>query len=176
MSREETIYEIIRLVRANQVLTDLLDERASEYLGINRTDARALDVIDQKGRITAGELARELRMSTGAVTTVVDRLERAGYARRIPDTEDRRRVLIEITPVVQKSAEKIYGAFDDVVPRYADYSDRELELVLRFQEFGRQWLEEALARADEVAKRPLKPASPEGRGAKRSARSRRRPS
>jgi DNA-binding MarR family transcriptional regulator len=176
MSRENLIYEIIARVRANQVLTDMLDEKAAEHLGINRTDARALDVIDQHGRIAAGDLARELRMSTGAVTTVVDRLERAGYARRLPDPEDRRRVLIEITPVVHKNAEKIYGTYRDVIPLYDDYTDEELELVLRFQDFSREWLESALAKMDELATRRRKPAIRAARGARRSATRRRSPS
>jgi DNA-binding MarR family transcriptional regulator len=190
MSREDVISEIVAQVRANQVLTDMLDERAAEYLGINRTDARALDVIDQKGQITAGELARELRISTGAVTTLVDRLERAGYARRTRDSDDRRRVLVEITPIVQENAEKIYGTWRDVIPLYDGYTDEELELVLRFQYFGREWLEKALARMEALAeerpeppKRPPEPArrQPErasraGPAGTRTPRRRRRPS
>jgi DNA-binding MarR family transcriptional regulator len=130
----------------------MLDEAAADYLGINRTDATALDVIDQHGRITAGDLARELRMSTGAVTTVVDRLERAGLARRTPDADDRRRVLIETTPVVAEAAQRIYGGYDDALGLYDDYSDEDLELILRFQHFARSWLEERLARASDLAR------------------------
>src|SRR2546423_5231240 len=140
MSREETGWAILGHIRANQVLTDMLDEAAAGLLGINRTDARALDVIDQKGQITAGELARELRMSTGAVTTLVDRLERARFARRLPDPDDRRRVLIEVTPVVQENAAKIYGTPEDVFAAYEDWTDEELQAVLRFQEFSRAGL------------------------------------
>jgi DNA-binding MarR family transcriptional regulator len=157
MSRERLIGEIIGLVRANQVLTDMLDEAAADYLGINRTDARALDVIDQhEGRITAGGLARELRMSTGAVTTLVDRLERAGYARRVQDPEDRRRVFLEATPIVGKYAARIYGTPEAVIPAYDDYTEKDLEVVLRFQKFARDWLEERLANAEKLAKRKKK--------------------
>ena len=110
MSREEKIYRGLALLRRNQVLTQMLDEAAADYLGINTTDGRALDVIDQAGgRVTAGELARELRLSTGAVTAILDRLEQAGYARRVPDPDDRRRVLIEQTSKVQKAGSQIYG-------------------------------------------------------------------
>ena len=102
MSRQEKILRGMELIRRNQVLTQMLDEAAAQYLGINTTDGRAIDVIDQAGRITAGDLARELRLSTGAVTTIVDRLEKAGYARRVSDPDDRRRVLIETTPKVAR--------------------------------------------------------------------------
>src|SRR5206468_2624735 len=93
----------------------MLDEAAAEYLGINPTDGRALDVIDQHGRITAGELARELRLSTGAVTTLVDRLERAGFAHRVRDEDDRRRVLIEVTPIVGELSQEIYGSPEEAM-------------------------------------------------------------
>jgi DNA-binding MarR family transcriptional regulator len=168
MSRKDVIQAIIDQLRANQVLTDLLDEAAADYLGINRTDARALDVIDQHGRVTAGDLARELRMSTGAVTTVVDRLERAGLARRVSDPDDRRRVLIEATQVVSETAERIYGGYEDAIRLYDDFSDDELELLLGFQRLGRAWLEERLARAAELAREPKR--KPRGTTARRARR------
>src|SRR5512132_671107 len=104
MSREKLISQLIDAIRASQRATDLVDETAANYLGINRTDARALDVIEQYGPITAGRLAEELRLSTGAVTTLVDRLERAGYARRLRDPGDRRRVLVEAAPELRDLA------------------------------------------------------------------------
>ena len=146
MSREERILLGLALLRRNQLLTQMLDEAAAEYLGINTTDGRALDAIDQAGgRITAGDLARDLRLSTGAVTTIVDRLERAGYARRVADPGDRRRVLIEATPKVQKAAAEIYGGPDDALTWARGYSDAELGVLVRFHEEGNAWLEQRLA-------------------------------
>jgi DNA-binding MarR family transcriptional regulator len=172
VSREQRILATIDLLRRNQVLRLMLDEAASEYLGINPTDGRAIDVIDQHGRITAGDLARELRLSTGAVTTLVDRLERAGFARRVADEHDRRRVLIEVTPVVHELAQRIYGAPADAVSFAEGFSDEELEVLHRFQELSRDWLEERLER---VANLP--PPRPRAAGAaRRPARRRRSPS
>jgi DNA-binding MarR family transcriptional regulator len=148
MSKDyDRYFEILGLLRRNQVLTDMLDEAAAAYLGINRTDARALDVIDQHGRIAAGDLARELRLSPGAVTTIVDRLERAGYARRVPDPDDRRRVLIETTPVVAEKSALIYGSPEENFAAVAsDYTDEEADVLLRFQQMSQNWLEERLER------------------------------
>jgi DNA-binding MarR family transcriptional regulator len=157
-SREQRIFETIELVRRNQVLTQMLDEAAAAYLGVNPIDGRAIDVIDQHGRITAGELARELRLSTGAVTALIDRLERAGYARRVSDPEDRRRVLIEVTPAVQRLSARIYGTPEDAVAWAAEFSDKELELLHRFQQLSAKWLEERLALVER-----LKPARARGR-------------
>ena len=120
---------------------------AAAYLGINRTDARAVDVIDQHGRIAAGDLAGELRLSAGAVTTIVDRLERAGYARRVPDPDDRRRVLIETTPVVAEKSALIYGAPEENFAAVAPgYTDEEADVLLRFQQMSQRWLEDRLER------------------------------
>ena len=177
MSREELIAGIVDEIRRNQRLTDMLDEGAADLMGINRTDARALDVIHQHGRVSAGELARELRLSTGAVTAVVDRLERAGYARRVDDPDDRRRVLIEVTPAVTQGAEQLYGSVEDIVPLYADYADRDLEVILRFQRFGRAWLEERLAKLEALSTRSQQQRRPPAAAAgKRPATRRRRPS
>jgi DNA-binding MarR family transcriptional regulator len=158
MSREEKIFRGMALVRRNQVLTQMLDEAAALYLGINTTDGRAIDVIDQAGgRIAAGDLARELRLSTGAVTTIVDRLEKAGYARRVADPDDRRRVLIEVTTKVGRMSEEIYGAASEAIEWASGYTDDELDLLVRFEEQNSAWLERHLAHAEELnVRKPTK--------------------
>jgi DNA-binding MarR family transcriptional regulator len=153
LSREERIFQGIELLRRNQVLTQMLDEAAAEYLGINPTDGRAVDLIDQAGRITAGDLARDLRLSTGAVTAIVDRLERAGYARRVADPDDRRRVLIEVTPAVKKASRAIYGDEADAIAWAEDFSETELDVLVRFHDRSRAWLEQRLAHVQSLLDR-----------------------
>jgi DNA-binding MarR family transcriptional regulator len=146
--------EILGLIRRNQLLTDMLDEAAAAYLGINRTDSRAIDVIDRHGRLTAGELARELRLSPGAVTTIVDRLERAGYARRVPDPGDRRRVLIEVTPLVTEVSASIYGTPEEgFAENMGRWTAEEADTLLRFQKVSEKWLEDRLERVTELRRR-----------------------
>jgi DNA-binding MarR family transcriptional regulator len=66
--------------------------------GVHATDADAMRVLDAAtGRPTMGELGSELGLSSAAVTALVDRLERAGLARRIRDDDDRRRIRVELT-------------------------------------------------------------------------------
>ena len=108
-SREELVHAFIDAVRASQTAVDLVDEAVAEYLGIHRTDARCLDILDQEGPMTAGHLAERARISPGAMTTLLDRLERKGLARRTRDTEDRRRVLVEVTPELRRMARELYG-------------------------------------------------------------------
>ena len=63
---------------------------------------RCLDLIGRLGPMTAGRLAEESGLTTGAVTFILDRLEEAGMVTRRRDTEDRRRVWVEIVPAAQK--------------------------------------------------------------------------
>ncbi len=81
------------------------DERLAKKLKLSRTDMRCLDLIGRLGPLTAGRLAEESGLTTGAVTFVLDRLERSGMVRRRRDTEDRRRVWVEIVPEARQRLE-----------------------------------------------------------------------
>jgi DNA-binding MarR family transcriptional regulator len=78
------------------------DERVAKRLKLSRTDMRCLDLIGRLGPMTAGHLAEESGLTTGAVTFILDRLEEAGMVTRRRDTEDRRRVWVEIEPKAQE--------------------------------------------------------------------------
>jgi DNA-binding MarR family transcriptional regulator len=120
-------------VRRHQNVQEAFDDAAVAFLGINRTDGRALDILDQHGRLTAGELARESGLSTGAVTTLLDRLERAGYVRRVRDDADRRRVLVELTDEARRRSAEVWAPLAaDGADGLAGYSDAELVLIRDF--------------------------------------------
>jgi DNA-binding MarR family transcriptional regulator len=132
--------------RINQNRSGLFDEIANEHLGINQTDNRCLDVLTRLGPITAGELAREAGLTTGGVTAVVDRLERAGFARRVRDDEDRRRVVIEVEPEFFERAMIFWGPMKEAWDAHAARLTREqLEFLLQFMidsnELGAQQIE-----------------------------------
>ena len=140
-------------VRANQRATDVVDELLCLLMGVNRTDARCLDVLDQRGSMSAGDLARESRLTTGAITAVIDRLERAGLARRVPDPADRRRVLVELTEKAYVTANELMvePMKEMYAPMAEGYSDDDLRLILDFTRRGRElqerhaeWLRERL--------------------------------
>ncbi|HEY1650714.1 MAG TPA: MarR family transcriptional regulator [Acidimicrobiales bacterium] len=83
------------------------DERVAKKLKLSRTDMRCLDLIGRLGPITAGRLAQESGLTTGAVTFILDRLEEAGMVSRRRDTEDRRRVWVEIQPEAQRRLQEV---------------------------------------------------------------------
>ena len=66
-----------------------------EHMGLSATEHKAADILRRFGPMTAGELAEKTALTTGAVTGLVDRLEKAGFVRREHDNRDRRRVIIK---------------------------------------------------------------------------------
>ncbi len=129
-------------VRAYQNALDKADDAVAEILGINRTDARCLDIVDQHGRIAAGQLAVEAGLTTGAMTAVIDRLERAGLIRRVRDAEDRRKVWLEVTPAaVEAIGELFEPMIAEAKRRFDRYSTTELEMLTDFVEMSRELTE-----------------------------------
>lgn len=107
-SKQQLIEQFIYEARASDAAHEAFDNEALRQLGVNPTDGRCLDIIDNEGPLTAGRLAELSGLTTAAVTSVLDRLERAGYARRVRDDTDRRRVLVELTPDFAKRARRIW--------------------------------------------------------------------
>jgi DNA-binding MarR family transcriptional regulator len=107
--KQQLIGRLIAAFRNAGNLDGAIEDRAAERLGIGAADLRCLNVIENSGGLTAGELAREVGLTTGAVTGALDRLERAGYARRAPDPGDRRRVRVMVTPEFRARADELWG-------------------------------------------------------------------
>jgi DNA-binding MarR family transcriptional regulator len=160
----ELLERLSLAIRASQNTSEAFDEAVAARIGINRTDMRCLDVLGQRGPLTAGQLAEAMHLSTGAITTLVDRLERAGYARRLRDTVDRRRVLVELDPDTERSAMQYYmPLLEETVRLLEDHTDEEVALMIDFLERGREMVEEQLAR--------LEAADPGGRASRPSSAS-----
>ena len=76
----------------------LLEHGASQRLGLGGTDVRFLALLDIHGPLTPGRLSTLTGLTTGSVTGVIDRLERAGYVGRERDAADRRKVRVVPVP------------------------------------------------------------------------------
>jgi DNA-binding MarR family transcriptional regulator len=151
--RTQLLHQLTDEIRAGQRATDAVDEAVTAVMGINRTDGKILDILDQFGRMSAGELARHSGLTTGAVTAVIDRLERAGYVERVADPGDRRRVLVDVTDKTRKLTWELMGRplGEAARPLIERYTAEQLELLLDFTRAGRQmqerhaeWLRERL--------------------------------
>jgi DNA-binding MarR family transcriptional regulator len=145
--KQELISRLIAAFRDAGNLDAAFEEAAAVRLGIGAGDLRCLNAIENAGGLTAGELSREVGVTSGAVTGAVDRLERAGLARRVAEPEDRRRVRIEVTPEFRSRAERIWG------PVAADWHR---ELAERFTAAELQTAIEFLELTTEIGRRHLK--------------------
>jgi DNA-binding MarR family transcriptional regulator len=146
-SKRRLVDELIREFRISGNIDNAFDALAAERLGISETDLHCMNIIENSGGLTAGELAVQSGLTNGAITGVLDRLERAGFAQRIPDPSDRRRVQVEVTAEFYKRAELIWGpiAEDLQATLGKRYTKEELERMTDFlrvtAEVGQRHLE-----------------------------------
>src|SRR5262245_12351431 len=111
--------------------TIMFHQAIADRLGMNVTDHKCADILLRTGPITAGELAQRTGLTTGAITGVIDRLEKAGFVRRVRDSQDRRRVIIE--PMCQRMERQIGPLFVSMARATAQlcarYSTQELAVI-----------------------------------------------
>jgi len=135
--RETLLGEVALAIAQFQSATNLVDEAAAACLGIHRTDLRCLGLLYAHGSMHAGRLGAAAHLSPGATTAAIDRLERAGYVRRVRAGGDRRNVLVEPTPEGRGRIEDIYGPVGRAgIERLARYSEAELQFLHEFLREG----------------------------------------
>jgi len=147
----EVLAELRRKVglesQAYQSAVDDFDAAVALRLKINRTDMRCLEILVNEDGAAPKRLASRLGLTTGSVTAMLDRLERAGHLTRSPDPQDRRRLLVRITPETEQRVWGLYGPLiaegDQVAGRY---SEDELRLVAGFLGASRELYERHLDR------------------------------
>jgi DNA-binding MarR family transcriptional regulator len=138
-SKKALIDAVIHESRVKEAAVDAFDEVAGRKLGINETDMRCLNIVDVQGPMTAGRLAELSGLTTAAVTAVLDRLERAGYARRVRSQEDRRQVIVELTPLLRERSERIWGPIGEEGRAELGRMTRDqLETVIRYFRLERE--------------------------------------
>jgi DNA-binding MarR family transcriptional regulator len=137
MSRQPSRRELVQQLRS-EIMGYLgaasdFNEGLAKKLKLSRTDMRCLDLIGRLGPLTAGRLAEESGLTTGAVTFILDRLEEAGMVTRRRDTEDRRRVWVEIVPAAQERLEGLQQPVAEDMRRLAQqFKEDELAVVRDF--------------------------------------------
>jgi DNA-binding MarR family transcriptional regulator len=96
---------------------------AAESLGVHSTDLIAGSYLSEMGPMTAGKLAKEMGITTGAMTAAIDRLERAGFATRENDPNDRRKVIVkpnELSVELLAMRKSIMQEIDAIFSRHSD--------------------------------------------------------
>lgn len=144
--------QLVAEVRRAQAATARFDRAVADMAGLNLTDMSCLDILGQEGPLTAGQLAERTGLSSGAMTTAIDRLESAGFARRTRDAGDRRRVVVELTDKVN-SLNQHYDEHAALGERlYGEYTAEQMRLLLGFVRQGRELDERRAAELELVVR------------------------
>ncbi len=129
------VEELNQAMQRSGNLTVLFTHAIAEQVGLSATEFESLDVLGNCGSMTAGQLARACGLSTGGVTGMVDRLEKAGFVKRVPDARDRRKVIVERieSETLHRKVVELYrpvaAGFTEIV---SHYSDEQIETILDF--------------------------------------------
>lgn len=136
-SRAALLTELEHAMRKSSAQGTIYASAVAESAGISSSDMDCMDFLNLEGRMTAGRLAELTGLTTGAITGVVDRMEKAGLVRRERDADDRRKVFIvpELSSVARIG--RLYGPLQRAMHGLWDgYSEAELKLLLKFAEQG----------------------------------------
>lgn len=124
--------QVIWAIYANSTAAVFFHAAVAAEVGLGATEEKALLILSA-GPLTAGEIAQKTGLTTPSVTNLVDRLERKGFVQRVRDTQDRRRVIVELKQ--DRFAEltsvfaRLHGPFDTLLE---GYTDEDLTTILQF--------------------------------------------
>ncbi|MET9467270.1 MarR family transcriptional regulator [Streptomyces sp. NPDC006544] len=105
-----TLMSLATALRVQAARTVLFQSAVAQSVGLNATDFNCLSLLDLEGPMTPGRLAERVGLSRGgAITAVIDHLQKAGFVHRRPDPADRRRVIVEAVP--EAFAERVETVF-----------------------------------------------------------------
>jgi DNA-binding MarR family transcriptional regulator len=148
-ARAALLRELEEAMRRSSAQGVLFGQAVANVAGISGSDLECLDFLNLEGRVTAGRLAEVTGLTTGAITGVVDRLEKAGLVRRERDEADRRKVFIVTVPENIAGIARFYVPMQQAMQKlWSTYSEAELQLLLRFASEGYK----AVLEATEVLK------------------------
>lgn len=121
--------------------TIIYHQAVARYLKLHITDHKCLDILLGMGTTTAGQLAEWMGLTTGAITSVINRLENAGFVRRAKDANDLRIVIVEPNYENLRAVQEVFAPLIDAMTElHARYSPAEQQVILDYLEQSRQIL------------------------------------
>jgi DNA-binding MarR family transcriptional regulator len=122
--KRDNIDAVLRSLRRVNLQGSFFGQTVAIRFGLSESDIETLEALIDMGASTAGRLAELTGLTSGAVTRVIDRLEQAGYVRRVTDPADRRRVVVEVVPekvaAVKSTLDRVGSASAEEIGRYTD--------------------------------------------------------
>jgi MarR family transcriptional regulator, organic hydroperoxide resistance regulator len=125
--------ELVGQIRRFIAGTILFNQKVADRVGLHLTDMQCINLLDLLGPVTPGKLAECTGLTTGGVTVMLDRLEKAGLVRREPNPNDRRSVLVRVNPRRLQKIHALYAGINERLETFlAEIPEAELRLVVSF--------------------------------------------
>ena len=125
--------EINRQIRQSIAGSILFNQKVADRFGLRLTDMQCVNILDLLGPVTPKTLAEYTGLTTGGVTVLLDRLEKARLVKREPNPADRRSLLVRVDPRKLKKLNAIYRGINQGLDSIlADTSEQDLKAVAKF--------------------------------------------
>ncbi len=146
-TRRELLNKLWELGRKMSTQTVFLHQAIAQSVGLNATDTKCIDLIlrGPGGSVTAGWLSDMTGLTTGAITHILDRLEKRQFIERVRDTRDRRKVFIRVLP----------ESLEPLIPKYEAMGKAYMSLVEQYGDEELQLICDYLEKTSEVSEREL---------------------
>lgn len=153
---QDQIRNITQLGRKFSDITILMHEAIARKAGLSGTDHKYLGILMQNGAMTAGELSRLTGLTTGAITGLIDRLEKKQLARREFDKGDRRKIII--VPDMQNAMKLMGDTFTDLQTRMisliSGFSNQEMATIEQYMTSAMQIMTEVTQNLNKTHEHP----------------------
>src|SRR5580698_8166715 len=125
--------EIVGQIRRFIAGTILFNQKVADRAGLHLTDMQCINLLELLGAVTPGKLAECTGLTTGGVTVMLDRLEKAGVVKRERNPNDRRSVLVRVNPKKLRKINALYRGINERLEAFfSETSEPELRLVANF--------------------------------------------
>lgn len=156
--RSQLIDDIVVAIQDEQTQNAFLSNAIADRLGVTSTELEVLGTLVVRGPLSAGDLARRTGLTSGAVTRLIDRLVERGSVRRLSDPDDRRRVLVEITPGAAKACDPFYEPIArEGTALLEQLTEKQLEVILDYLRTSYEFTKRHTERIAAMPERPYLP-------------------
>ena len=135
-TRAQRLAQLVTEMQRSSDISTFFIHAVAAKTGINATDLKVLSILTRQSPLSAGRIAELTGLTTGAITFMLDRLEKIGYVRRLRHPTDRRVVLIELIPEpLQQATGKYFASMAQATTGAVNnYTNEQLELIIGFLE------------------------------------------
>lgn len=131
--RENLVQQLQLLAEAASTETALFHQAAAAQYGLGITDMKTLSILTQEGPMTAGGIGNRLSLTSGSVTTLIDRLEGQGLVKRQPHPSDRRKVVVTVNREKLAAGTNVYRSMGEAFAKLLEtYTTEQLEFLVQF--------------------------------------------